>query len=383
MEQKSRAVVLQGNEACAEGAILAGCRFFAGYPITPATEIAEVMAQKMPRLDGIYIQMEDELASIGALIGAAWGGQKAMTSTSGPGFSLMQEGIGYACLSQTPLVIVNVMRGGPSTGQPTISAQQDVYQAKYGSHGDYEIIVLAPSSAQEALDLTIRAFNLAERYLSPVIILSDEIVGHTRERVMIPGNPEIINRVGPPAGHPYTTFEPISSNRGVPYRANFGEGRNILIDGQLHAVDGTRVGHLIEESARNVARIHAKIRDNLDDIQDCRLEHVDDADTIVVAYGSTARPALRAVREARAQGIAAGFVQLRTLFPFPEALFGRLARERRRAFIMPEMNSGKLCREVQYSVCGPVRSLPKPGGEMHSPFEILDAIKGGSNASAC
>ena len=190
--------VIQGNEACIEGALLAGCRFFSGYPITPASELAEVAAKRMPEVGGTYIQMEDELASINAMSGAAWGGLKPMTGTSGPGFTLMQEGIGYLCITQTPGVIINVMRGGPSTGQPTLSSQQDVYQARYGSHGDYELIVLAPSSVQEALDLTIPAFTLAEKYLVPVIVLSDEIVGHTRERVVFPENPEIVNRRKPP-----------------------------------------------------------------------------------------------------------------------------------------------------------------------------------------
>lgn len=375
MDAHVRALVLQGNEACAEGALLAGCRFFAGYPITPATEIAEVMARRLPKMEGTYIQMEDELASVAALIGAAWGGKKAMTSTSGPGFSLMQEGIGYACVSQTPCVIVNVMRGGPSTGQPTISAQQDVYQARYGSHGDYEIIVLVPSSAQEALDLTIRAFSLAERYLSPVIILSDEIVGHTRERVMVPANPEVINRVKPPKGHACKTFEPIAANRGVPYRADFGEGHNLLVDGQLHNEEGTRVGHLVEASAACLDGIQSKIRNNLDDIEDYVTEFLDDAETIVVAYGSTARSAQRAVREAREEGLKAGFIQLRTLFPFADHLFTSFSG-RDPLFIVPEMNSGKINNEVQRLTCRPVLSLPKVGGDMHTPAEIMRALRG-------
>jgi 2-oxoglutarate ferredoxin oxidoreductase subunit alpha len=274
-------------------------------------------------------------------------------------------------------VIINVMRGGPSTGQPTLPSQQDVYQARYGSHGDYEIIVLAPSSVQEALDMTIKAFNLAERYLVPVIVLTDEVVGHTRERVIFPDKPEITDRVKPPKGHAYKPYESAAANGGVPYRADFGEGHNILVDGQLHDVMGTRVGHLTGPSADCVARIQDKIRVHAEALTDIRDEFLDDADHIVVAYGSTARAAKRAVKDARAVGIKAGFVQMRTLFPFPDHFFSDLAQKRAGAsFIVPEMNSGKMCREVQAAICRPVRSLPKMGGEMHTPQEILNAIKG-------
>ncbi|MDR1946328.1 MAG: 2-oxoacid:acceptor oxidoreductase subunit alpha [Desulfovibrio sp.] len=370
-------LVLQGNEACAEGALLAECGFFAGYPITPATEIAEVMAARLPEAGGIFIQMEDELASVNAMIGAAWGGLKPMTATSGPGFCLMQEGIGYACVTQTPGVIVNVMRGGPSTGQPTLSSQQDVYQARYGSHGDYEIIVLAPSSAQECLDLTIRAFNLAERFLTPVVILMDEIVGHTRERVELPALPCIVRRVTPPKNHDYKPYEPEEANGGVPYRADFGEGYAILVDGQLHNVMGDRVGHLSGPSAACVKRIHEKIQRNLREIEDVVCNIPDDTARIVVSYGSVSRCAQRAVKEAQAGGVRAGHVRLRTLFPFPDAFFASLAtRFKNAAFIVPEMNTGKICREVQRATLRPVRSLPKAGGEMHTPAEILAAIGG-------
>jgi len=366
--------VLQGNEACVEGAILAGCRFFAGYPITPASELAEVAAERMPEAGGIYIQMEDELASINAMSGAAWGGLKTMTATSGPGFSLMQEGIGYLCITQTPGVIVNVMRGGPSTGQPTLSSQQDVYQARYGSHGDYELIVLAPSSAQEALDLTIRAFNLAEEYLVPVIVLSDEIVGHTRERVLFPDNPEIFNRRKPPKGWDYKPFEPISAINGMPYRANFGEGHNILVDGQMHDHMGTRKGHDPAASAACLHDICSKITQNADRIaSDYELHDVDDADLILVAYGSVARAALRAARDGRAHGRKIGMIKLKTLFPFPEKLFKGLAREGCR-FAVPEMSMGRLWRDVQLASGCPALSVPKVGGELHTPEEILTAV---------
>jgi 2-oxoglutarate ferredoxin oxidoreductase subunit alpha len=373
MDKKVR--MMQGNEACVEGALLAGCRFFAGYPITPASELAEVSATRMPQVGGVYIQMEDELASINALIGAAWGGMKAMTATSGPGFSLMQEGIGYMAVTQTPGVIVNVMRGGPSTGQPTLPSQQDVYQARYGSHGDYEIIVLAPSSAQEALDLTIRAFALAERYATPVIVLSDEIVGHTRERVVLPENPDTSSRKKPPPGWDYKPHEPIAAEGGVPYRAHFGEGYNILVDGQLHDDMGTRKGHDPVASARCVENICAKIRNNIDSISDYTLYDTEDAEAILVAYGSVARTALRAQRDARAAGKKVGMVRLRTLFPFPEKLFADLARDNRRFFV-PEMSLGRMWRDVRLASGLPTISLPKIGGEMHTPAEILAALEG-------
>ncbi|MDR2743958.1 MAG: 2-oxoacid:acceptor oxidoreductase subunit alpha [Desulfovibrio sp.] len=366
--------LMQGNEACIEGALLAGCRFFAGYPITPASELAEVSALRMPQVGGIYIQMEDELASVNALIGASWGGLKVMTGTSGPGFTLMQEGIGYMALTQTPGVIVDVMRGGPSTGQPTLSSQQDVYQARYGSHGDYEIIVLAPSSAQEALDLTIRAFVLAERYATPVIVLSDEIVGHTRERVVLPETLETISRRKPPEGWDYKPYEPIAAEGGVPYRACFGEGHNILVDGQLHDYMGTRKGHDPVASARCVENICVKIRNNIDKIADYELYDTEDADKILVAYGSVARTALRAQRDARATGMKVGMVRLRTLFPFPDGLFAGLARAAR-TFFVPEMSLGRMWRDVKLASGRPVVSLPKIGGEMHTPGEIFHALE--------
>ncbi|MDR2503583.1 MAG: 2-oxoacid:acceptor oxidoreductase subunit alpha [Deltaproteobacteria bacterium] len=366
--------VLQGNEACVEGALLAGCRFFAGYPITPASEVAEAMSQRMPEAGGIFLQMEDEIASINSIIGAAWGGKKAMTATSGPGYSLMQEGIGYAAATQTPCVIVNVMRGGPSTGQPTLASQQDVYQAKYGSHGDYEPIVLIPSSAQEAADMTIRAFNLAERYLVPVSLLLDEIVGHTRERVTLPTRPELINRTKPPAGIDYRPFEPIPALGGVCYRADFGEGRALLVDGQLHDHMGNRVGHKPAESAAHVRRICDKITQNAALISDYSLHFADDAEIMLLAYGSTARSALRAVLEGREAGMKMGLIRLKTLFPFPDALVKELG-DRAKAVFVPEMNIGKIVNEVRRVVNSDVFSIPKLGGEMPTPAEILKSVR--------
>ncbi|MHB1651309.1 MAG: 2-oxoacid:acceptor oxidoreductase subunit alpha [Desulfitobacteriaceae bacterium] len=364
--------IIHGNEACVEGAILAGCRFFAGYPITPASEVLEIMATRMPRVNGVFMQMEDELASINAVIGAAWGGMKAMTATSGPGFSLMQEGIGYAAETETPCVILDVMRGGPSTGQPTLSSQQDVYQAKYGSHGDYEIIVLTPSSAQEALDMTIRAFNLAEQFLVPVIILTDEVVGHTRERVVIPDVYETINRKKPLPGQEYIPFKP--EEDGIPLRADFGEGYNILVDGQLHDEYGNRVGHIPSKSAALVQRLCDKINKNRSSLKDIEMRNVEDAELVIVSYGSTARPALRAMIDAREAGMKVGWVKIRTLFPFPEEELATLAKKVY-TFIVPEMNVGKIVNEVERVTKRHVLSLPKVGGDLHTPEEIINMIK--------
>jgi 2-oxoglutarate ferredoxin oxidoreductase subunit alpha len=332
------------------------------------------MAARMPQAEGVFIQMEDELASMNALIGASWGGAKAMTATSGPGMSLMMEGIGYAVVTETPCVILNVMRGGPSTGQPTASSQQDVYQAKYGSHGDYELIVLTPSSAQEALDMTIRAFNLSEKFLVPVIILTDEIVGHTREKVVIPEKAETIDRLKPKPDQEYIPFKGIPENNGVPLRAVFGEGHHILVDGQLHDEYGNRVGHIAAKSAVLVKRLCDKINDNIDLITDLEVRNADDADLIIISYGSTSRPALRAMKEAREQGLKVGWVKLKTLFPFPEKEIAALAQKTDR-FLVPEMNVGKIVKEVERVVKHKVASLPKLGGELHTPDEILTAIK--------
>ena len=372
MKETGNVRVMQGNAAALEGALLAGCRFFAGYPITPASELAELAALRMPEVGGVYIQMEDEIASINVLAGASWGGLKVMTATSGPGFSLMQEGIGYVAITQTPCVIVDVMRGGPAIGQATSSSQQDVMQMKYGSHGEYELIVLVPSSAQECLDMTIRAFNLSEKYLVPVVVLSDEIVGHTREAVTIPEKVEVVDRPPPPPGPDFHTFRPEPANDNIPYRPHFGQGYNLLVEPQLHDENGNRRGHDPEASALCIRRTLDKIRNNVESIVEVEMENVDDADTIFVAYGSTARSAQRAAREARKLGRKAGFVRLKTLFPFADHILKPLAREGVR-FVVPEMNSGKICKEVQRATGAPVLSIPKLGGEMPTPTEILAA----------
>lgn len=369
-------LVIHGNEACARGAIAAGCRFFAGYPITPASEITEIMSRLLPKYHGIFLQMEDEIASICTTLGASWGGAKACTATSGPGFTLMQEGIGWAAETDTPIVVIDVMRGGPATGQPTSSSQQDVMQAKYGSHGDYEVIALIPSSVQEAFDLTVKAFNLAEIYRNPVILLSDEIVGHTREKVRIPEKVEILPRLRPQSSpEDYVPFRPKGKGLldGMP---TFNQGYGVLVDGQLHDEFGIRAGHKPDVSSAMVERICRKITDHADDLVDVEEWMLDDAEVVLITFGSPARPALRAVKEARSQGIKAAFLKIRILWPFPAKVVDGVARRAKR-IIVPEMNVGKIYREVERVVAGraEIISLPKLGGEVHTPAEILTAIR--------
>ena len=367
---------VQGNEACVLGAIRAGCRFFAGYPITPASEIAELMSQKLPEHQGVFIQMEDEIASISAVIGATWGGLKSCTATSGPGFSLMQEGIGYAVETETPCVIINVMRGGPSTGQPTLSSQQDVMQAKYGSHGDYEVVVLCPSSVQESFELTVKAFNLADQFRIPVIILSDEIVGHTREKIRIPADIFVRERKGPMASpEQYRPYAPLESGLldGMPA---FGQGYRLLVDGQLHDETGNRAGHDPIVSGRLMERLCRKVTDHGDELLDVDTKFLDDARSVVVAYGSVSRSALSAVKSARAEGIQVGFIKLRILWPFPDGFLRNLLKQVDK-IIIPEMNIGKISRELERLVGYGQEIVPvtKLGGSLHTPMEILEKIK--------
>ncbi|HZK67459.1 MAG TPA: 2-oxoacid:acceptor oxidoreductase subunit alpha [Chloroflexota bacterium] len=372
-----RVTVIQGNEACVRGAIAAGCGFFAGYPITPASEVAELMAEMLPRTGGVFIQMEDEIASICAVVGAAWGGAKACTGTSGPGFSLMQEAIGYAAATETPCVIINVQRGGPSTGMPTSPAQADIYQAKYGSHGDYEIIAYAPSSAQEAFDLTIKAFNAAEKYRVPVFVMSDEVVGHTREKVRIPEAPEVVPRQKPslPPGQ-YVPFR-AGENGLLDGMPAFNQGYNLLLEGQLHDEWGNRAGTVVETSAALLLRLTGKVLNHDGDLTDVEGRYLDDADVVVLSYGSPIRPAMQAIRQAREKGIKAGALKLRIVWPFPDEVVHDLAG-RVKKIIVPEMNVGKMVREVERAARGrcEVLALPKLGGALHTPADILAAIEG-------
>jgi len=378
--EKGRAVLtgkhfMQGDIACAEGAIAAGCRFFAGYPITPATEVAERMARRLPEVGGVYIQMEDELASMAAIIGASYAGVKSMTATSGPGFSLMVENIGLAFMTETPCVIVNVMRGGPSTGQPTKSSQQDVMQAKWGSHGDYEIIALAPTSVQEIFNLTIEAFNLSETYRTPVVVLADEIVGHMWERIIIPDANEImvVNRKKPqvPPGE-YAPFRPDEDL--VPPMACFGEGYRFYATGLTHDESG-RPTSSAKTQQRLVQRLCDKIRKNADRMVKTEKTMLEDAEVAVVAYGITSRSALSAVRKARETGIKAGLLRLVTLWPFPDQQVSQVAKKVD-AIVVLEMNYGQIVREVERAAKEtPVTFLPKLGEEPHRPAEILQVIR--------
>ncbi len=338
--------LLQGNEAIVHGAMAAGCRFFAGYPITPASEIAELLSILLPAADGTFIQMEDEIASIGAVIGASLAGVKSMTATSGPGFSLMQENLGFACVTETPLVIVNVMRGGPSTGLPTCPAQGDVQMARWGTHGDHPIVVLAASTVEDSFSITIKAFNISEKYRVPVILLSDEVVAHTRECVQLPPQKEIkvVDRIRPSV--PPDWYKPYEGDsRGVPPMAALGDGYRHHITGLIHDEHGfpTQNHHEIESFNK---RLSKKISKGFSDIQMSRGFLLEDAEILVIAYGAVARSALRAVEDARRQGVKVGLLQLITLFPFPRGTLSPLLKQCRAALV-PEMNMGQISREVQ------------------------------------
>lgn len=382
VSEKNRALsgkhFYSGDLACAEGALTAGCRFFAGYPITPATEIAERMARRLPQVGATYIQMEDEIASIAAVIGASYAGLKAMTATSGPGFSLMQENIGLAVMTEAPCVIVDVMRGGPSTGQPTMAGQQDVMQAKWGSHGDYEIIALAPSSVQEAFDLTVEAFNYAETYRVPVMVMMDAIVGHMWERVVIPPLEQIDIRNRKKPTVPPSEYMPFKPDKDlVPPMAVFGEGYRFHATGLTHEEDGRPRTESIKVQQRLVQRLCDKIRKNSDKIVKVRPVMMEDAEVAVIAYGIESRAALSAVRKARNAGIKAGLLKLVTLWPFPEKQVAEIAKNVK-TIIVPEMNYGQLVREVERAAkVTPVTFLPKLGEEPHRPEEIFEAMKGG------
>ena len=375
----SGAHFMNGDVACAEAALAAGCRFFAGYPITPATEIAEHLSLRMPEIGGIYIQMEDEIASIAAVIGASYSGLKAMTATSGPGFSLMQENIGLAVMTEAPCVVVDVMRGGPSTGQPTMPGQQDVMQAKWGSHGDYGIIALTPSSVQEMFNLTAEAFNLAETYRVPTLVMADEIVGHMWEKVVIPPTDKIkiVNRKKPNISREeYEPFMPDDDL--VPPMACFGEGYRFHATGLTHDEHGFPKTSSTEVQQGLVRRLCEKISKNADKIIKIEEVMLDDADVVVVAYGIVARAALSAVRRARQKGIKAGMLRLITLWPFPEKQVTRVAQQAKK-LVVPEMNCGQLVREVERAAKEtPVLFLPKLGEEPHTPMEILESMRRGS-----
>ncbi len=372
-----------GDHACAEGAILAGCRFFAGYPITPATEIAERMSLRLPQVGGIYIQMEDELASMNAILGASWAGVKSMTATSGPGFSLMMENLGLGIMLETPCVLVNVQRGGPSTGLPTLVGQQDMMQARWGSHGDYEIIALSPTSPQELFDLTIRAFNLSEKYRIPVLVMTDAEVGHMTEKVVIPApdEVEIIDRpqvrrgdVEPDRFRIYRDSAKMGNGYVSPMVAA-GEGYRIHVTGLTHDERGYPVMNA-QTHAWNVTRLIEKIRKHGDDIIQIEEQNIDDAEVIVVSYGISARTSHWPIQQARQEGIRVGYLRLVTVWPFPEERIRQLAKGIR-AFVVPEINMGQIVREVERCAAGQAQVLGAnfPGGDVLEPEYVLNVIR--------
>jgi len=365
----------QGNEACAEGAIMAGCRFFAGYPITPASEIAEHLALRLPQTGGIVVQMEDEMASLGAVIGASWTGAKAMTATSGPGFSLMQELMGYAFMTETPCVVVDVQRAGPSTGQATKCGQGDVMQARWGAHGDYATIALAPNSVQEMFDLTIRAFNLAETYRTPVIVLVDEIIAHMREQIQIPPSEEIavVNRKKPkPSDKMFFMKEEIAPMPSV------GEGFNVAVTGSTHDETGRRFTADPTVHKRLVATLIGKIVNSTDKIVDYEALNLENCDVGVVSFGCTSRAVYEAVESAGKRGVKTGFIRLKTIWPFPDKAIRDLAQNCE-AILVPEMNLKEVFYEVERAAHGaaPVVPINKVGGgEMITPEELTAEILG-------
>lgn len=376
-KKKVREMFALGAEAVVEGALIAGCSFYGGYPITPSSEIMEGMSVKLPQSpDGVFIQLEDEIAGLGAVIGASLAGRKAMTATSGPGFSLMQEHLGYACMTETPLVLVNVMRGGPSTGLPTSPAQADVQQARWGTHGDHSIIVLSASNVQECLDVTVKAFNMAEKYRTPVVLLLDEVTAHTREKIFIPEQSEfeIFNRIVPTM--PPDWYHPFEETvRGVPPMPAIGAGYRFHITGLTHDVNGYPTSRP-DEVVNLIERQHRKIDKFLYDVQVVDEMECDDAEVCVIAYGSVARSAELAVKQARQRGIKAGLLKLTTLYPYPRNATERLM-SKARTLIVPEMNMGQISREVKRVNNGQVsvRTVNRIDGQLITPSEILKAIK--------
>ena len=369
-----------GDMACVYGGILAGCSFFGGYPITPASEVAEGMARLLPRVGGTYIQMEDEIGSIAAVIGASWGGAKAMTATSGPGFSLMMENYGYAVMTETPCVIINVQRTGPSTGQPTLGAQGDMMQVKWGTHGDFETIALAPSNVQECLDLTIEAFNLSEKYRNPVCVMTDGEVGHLRERIVIPNEKDlkIIDRVE--ATIDKEKFIPFAESQTrkskVPDFPTFGTGYHTYVTGLTHNEKGFPATDKQKDHEKLVKRITSKISDDADKLIMIEEMNLDDADIAFVTYGASARPAETAMMMGREKGIKVGLLRLKIVWPFPEKIIYNLSKNVDK-IIVPEMNLGQIVHPIREAVSGncEVVSAPKIGGEMHLPHELFKYLE--------
>ncbi len=367
---------LDGDHACAEGAISAGCRFFAGYPITPSTEIAERIAARFPLVGGIFIQMEDELASMAAILGGAWAGKKSMSVTSRPGFSLMMENFGLGIMMEVPCVLVNVQRGGPSTGLPTMVGQADMMQARWGSHGDYEVIALAPDSPQEAYDFTIIAFNLAEKYRTPVLVMMDECVGHMTEKVIIPDASEIdiVDRkytdLSPAEYKPYKPDANL-----VPPICEIGTGYNIHTTGLTHDENGYPV--MSEQTqAELIPRLVNKIKQNADDIIIVKETDIEDADVVLISFGISSRVAHGARRLAKNKGLKVGHLRLITVWPFPEKRISELAR-RVKGFVMVENNLGQVFLELERVVNNDAKCVlaGHAGGTVHNPTDIVEKIE--------
>jgi len=367
-----------GDHACAEGAMAAGVDFFGGYPITPSTDVAEHLAHRLPSVGGRFVQMEDELGSIAAIIGASAAGARSFTATSGPGFSLMMENIGLAAMMELPIVIVNVQRASPSTGLPTMVGQSDILQARWGSHGDYGIVAYCPSSPQECFELTIDAFNTADRYRVPVFILMDEVVGHMAERVVIPDESEIakVPRKGPRTGPGEERFLPYAPDDDlVPPIAHAGQGYKVHMTGLTHDERGYP-SLTAERHNELVNRLVDKVRLNAPDILDYEEHLVDDADTVVIAYGCTARSAESAVRQAREDGLKVGLLRPKTIWPFPEDRVRRLLeRGNVGRFVVPEINLGQLRREIERLTQLPTEGLNHAGGAMPTPEDILEVVR--------
>lgn len=368
------AKLMQGNEAISEGALAAGVRFFGGYPITPSTEVAEMMAKSLPKVNGVFVQMEDEIASMGVVLGASLAGKKVLTASSGPGISLKQELIGYAAATEIPVVIVNVQRVGPSTGQPTAPSQGDVMQARWGTHGDHSIIALSPWSVREAFDLSVKAVNYAERFRTPVILLADEIVGHLRENVELPEKVEIYPRRQPKKtrAEGYQPYQPDEDL--VPNIANFGEGYHVHVTGLIHDETGFPVGSP-KVTKESIHRMHEKISRATDEIVEVHQEFMDDAEFAVVSFGGTARTAYEAVLNARKKGQKVGFVRLVTIWPFADKIIFELAKKLK-GMLVAELNYGQIVGEVERAAKGQceVKLCAKYDMTIFEPEEIEAAI---------
>ena len=366
---------IHGDTAIAYGALLAGCRFFGGYPITPASEIAEKMAEMLPRVGGKYIQMEDELGSIASVIGSSWAGAKAMTATSGPGFSLMQENIGFAHMSETPLVLANVQRSGPSTGQPTLGAQGDIMQTRYGTHGDIAAITLSPNNIQETLDYTIRAFNLAEEYRTPVFLMICADVGHMREMVEIPDEVETFERKKPKV--PPSEYVPFGEGqygkKKVPEFGVFGEGYHTYVTGLTHDKYGFPATDDQKDHETLIMRQVEKILDDREVLTDVEKRNLDDADVAIVSYGITSRSAIGAMNKGREKGMNIGYLRMKTIWPFPIKEIEELSKKVDK-IVVAEMNLGQMFHKVREHADCEVVLAPKIGGEIHSPDEILREV---------